>query len=111
MLSVALNERTMCEDFDLEQEVLFFKVGAEGLVSFHGNNYSRKVQMSNSELKLLVNSAGYYRLSSNCYINVAKIKSIASGTIYFGGDYSSSKMIPVSKRTQVKIKHFCSKLQ
>jgi len=111
MLSVALNERTMYKDFDLEQEILFFKVGAEGLVSFHGSNYSRKVLLSASELKHLLNSSGYFRLSSSCYINVAKIKSIASGTISFGGDSTSSKMIPVSKRTQMKIEQLYSKVK
>lgn len=104
MLSVALNERTLCEDFDLQEEILFFKIGSEGLVSFHGNNFSRKVQLSPSDQKQLTKTKGYHPISSSCYINVSNIKSIISGAIYFGGDFSSSKMLPVNKRTELKLK-------
>jgi len=104
MLSVALNERTMCEDFDLKQEILFYKIGAEGLVSFHGKNFSRKVQLSQPELKQLTRTQGYFAISSNCYINVSRIKSIGSGAISFGGDLTSSKILSVSRRNELKLK-------
>ena len=104
MLNVALNERNMCEDFDLDKEILFFKIGAEGLVSFHGYNFSRKIHLTDSDLRELVKKKEYFPISSSCYINVKKMKAIVSGMVYFGGEYRDSKMIPVSKRTEMKLK-------
>lgn len=103
MLSVALNERTLCEDFDLEKEILFFKIGSEGLVSFHGHRYSRKVQVSIADQEQLVHTKGYFPISSSCYVNVSKVKSIISGAIYFGGDFTSSKILPISRRVELKL--------
>lgn len=104
MLSVALNERTMYEDFDLEKEILYFKVGAEGLVSLHAHHYSRKVQLSPTDLKALMKRKGYYAISSSCYINLSRIRAIISGVVYFDSDRNSSKMLTVSKRTEQKLK-------
>ncbi|MCM3635211.1 MULTISPECIES: LytTR family transcriptional regulator DNA-binding domain-containing protein [Paenibacillus] len=104
MLSVALNERTMFGDFDLEKEIIYFKIGSEGLVSLHAHNYSRRVQLSPSDLKRLTKSKGYYAISSNCYINLSRIRSIISGIVYFGNEQNSTKMLSVSKRTEQKIK-------
>lgn len=106
MLSVALNERTVCNDFDLEKEILFFKIGSEGLVSFHGNHFSRKVQVSFVDQKQLAKTKGYFPISSNCFVNAAKVKAIISGSIYFGGDFTSSKMLPISKRVELKLSQF-----
>jgi len=104
MLSVALNERTMYDDFDLEKEILYFNVGTEGLVSLHAHNYNRKVQLSPSELKALLSREGYYALSSSCYINLSRIKTIISGVIYFDSRHNEPKMLAVGKRTEQKLK-------
>lgn len=104
MLSVALNERTMYEDFDLEKEILYFKIGAEGLVSLHAHHYSRRVQLAPKDLKALVKRKGYYPISSSCYINLSRIRTIISGMVYFASDQHSSKMLAVSKRTEQKLK-------
>ena len=109
MLNKALNERRNFTDFDLDKEILFFKVGSDGLVSFHGYTFNRKLQLSNTELKELRHRVAYYPISSNCYINVHKIKAIVSGMVYFGGEYSDAKMIPISKRTEMKLKHLIVK--
>lgn len=104
MLSVALNERTMYNDFDLEKEILYFKVGTEGLVSLHAHHYSRKVQLSPAELKALMKREGYYALSSSCYINLARIRAIITGVIYFDTQQHEPKMLAVGKRTEQKLK-------
>jgi len=104
MLSVALNERTMYNDFDLEKEIIYFKVGYECCVSLHANHFSRKVQLTPSDLKALTRREGYYALSSSCYINLSRIKAIILGVIYFDNERNSSKMLAVSKRTEQKLK-------
>lgn len=103
MTNVALNDRNVYEGFDLESEVLYFKLGIQGLVSFHGRNYNRKKSMTAEQIKELTDNNSYYPISSNCYINIAKIKSIADGTIYFGSEYSDSKQISVNRRKQYVI--------
>lgn len=107
-MNVALNERNVYEDFDLESDVLFFKIGIQGLVSFHGRNYNKKKRMTAEELQALTSRSSYFQISSNCYINIAKIKSIASGTIYFGSEYSESKQLTVNRRKQFIIEQLFS---
>ncbi len=102
-MNVALQERNVYEDFDLEKDVLFFKIGTHGLVSFHGRNYNRKKRLSAQEIQELTGRKGYFQISSSCYINIGKIKSIASGTIYFGSASSEGKQLTVNKRQQVVI--------
>lgn len=109
MLIKALNERLYCTDFDLDKEILFFKIGSDGLVSFHGYTFNRKLQLSNEELVDLLEREAYFPISTTCYINLHKIKAIVSGMVYFGGKYSDSKMIPINKRTEMKLKHLIVK--
>lgn len=109
MLNKALNERKYFTDFDLDKEILFFKIGIDGLVSFHGYTFNRKLQLSHTELKELRHRNAYFPISSSCYINVQKIKAIVSGMVYFGGEYSTAKMIPISKRTEMKLKNLILK--
>lgn len=108
MLSVALNERTMYNEFDLENEILYFKIGSEGWVSLHAHHYSRKVQLSPAELKALTKREGYYPLSSNCYINLSRIKAIITGVIYFEGERNGPKMLAVGRRAEQKLKQLLS---
>lgn len=109
MLIKALNERRYFTDFDLDREILFFKMGSDGLVSFHGYKFNRKLQLSHAELHDLLQHEGYFPISATCFINLHKIKAVVSGMVYFGGEYSDSKMIPISKRTEMKLKHLMMK--
>jgi|GEM_PF-476738 len=103
MMNIAMPVRNVYEDFDLQTDILFFKLGNQGLVSFHGKNYNRKKRMSAAEVEQLVHQKGFYRISSNCYINIAQIKSITSGTISFGSDCAESKQVNVNRRKQYVI--------
>lgn len=109
MLIKAFNERRYFTDFDLDKEILFFKMGSDGLVSFHGYTFNRKLQLSNAELNDLLSRKAFFPINATCYINLNKIKAIVSGMVYFGGEYSDSKMIPISKRTEMKLKHLILK--
>lgn len=100
---VALQERNDYENFDVESDVLYFKTGVQGLVCFHGRNYNRTKKMTAAELKQLVSAPSFYQVSSNCFVNISKIKSIAEGTIYFGTMYSDAKKLNVNRRKQYVI--------
>ncbi|MDQ6421203.1 LytTR family transcriptional regulator DNA-binding domain-containing protein [Paenibacillus sp. LHD-117] len=103
MMSVALNERNVYENFDQESDVLYFKLGSQGLVSFHGRNYNRKKRMTAEELRSLTNEKNYFQISSDCFINLSKIRSISDGTVYFGSQNSDAKQLHVNRRKQYAI--------
>lgn len=102
-MNVALNERNEYENFDVESDVLYFKTGVQELVCFHGRNYNRTRKMTAAELKQLVSQPAFYQVSSNCYVNLSKIKSISDGTIYFGTAFSDAKKLNVNRRKQYVI--------
>lgn len=109
MMNLAMSERNVYEDFDLESDVLYFKVGVQGLVSFHGRNYHIKKRMTAELITQLIEKSGFYQVSSNCYINLGKIKSISGGTINFGPDCSDSKQLTVNRRKQYVIQQLFMK--
>ncbi len=102
-MSVALNERNVYENFDQETDVLYFKLGSQGLVSFHGRNYNRKKSMTVEELRRLTNEKNYFQISSDCFINLSKIRSISDGTVYFGSKNTDCKKLQVNRRKQYAI--------
>lgn len=108
MMNAVLSERNVYEDFELESDVLYFKLGMQGLVSFHGRNYNIKRRMTAEQIAQLTNESSFYQISSNCYINIGKIKTIADGTIYFGSDISESKQVSVNRRKQYVIQKLFS---
>jgi DNA-binding LytR/AlgR family response regulator len=108
MVNVVLSERNVYEDFELESDILYFKLGMQGLVSFHGRNYNIKKRMTAEQIEQLMNEQSFYQISSNCYINIGKIKTIADGTIYFGTDISDSKQVTVNRRKQYVIQQLFS---
>ncbi|MUT67791.1 LytTR family transcriptional regulator DNA-binding domain-containing protein [Paenibacillus sp. NEAU-GSW1] len=103
MMNATLSEKNVYEDFELESDVLYFRIGSFGLVSFHGRNYNIKKRMTADEIKQLTQEKSFYQVNSHCYINIGKIKSIAGGVIYFGAEYSESKQVPVPRRKQYVI--------
>lgn len=103
MMNATLSDRNVYEDIDLKSDILYYKIGTLGLVSFHGRNYNIKKRMTVEQIKQLTSEKSFYPISSNCYINIGKIKSIAGGVIYFGSEYSESKQIPVPRRKQFVI--------
>ncbi|WP_029192363.1 LytTR family transcriptional regulator DNA-binding domain-containing protein [Paenibacillus harenae] len=108
MVNVVTSERNVYEDFDLESDVLYFKTGIQGLVSFHGRNYNIKKRMTAEQLQQLTDKRGFFQISSNCYVNIGKIKAISGGTIYFGSDISESKQVSVNRRKQFVIQQLFS---
>ncbi|CAM3993519.1 hypothetical protein L1N85_04550 [Paenibacillus alkaliterrae] len=108
MVNKVLSERNVYEDFELESDVLYFKVGIQGIVSFHGRNYNIKKRLTAEQIDQLTNERSFYPINSNWYINIGKIKTIEGGTIYFGSDISESKQVSVNRRKQYVIQQLFS---
>jgi hypothetical protein len=101
-MNVALQEKNVYEDFEPRQDTLFFKVGAQGLISFHGRNYNIKKRLSADERnKLLTDSATFFKVSSDCYVNVRNISIMGEHHIFFG---DTSKRLSCSQRKQQMIR-------
>ncbi|AJY77504.1 hypothetical protein [Paenibacillus beijingensis] len=94
---MTLKDRNVYEDFDVETDILFFKVGSLGLVIFHGSNYNIKKRMSAEEINRLIGSGTFQPAGSDCYVNIGKISAIEEGTVYFGGRGPDHKRLPVSR--------------
>jgi transcriptional regulator CtsR len=103
MVNATLSERNIYEDFDLEADILYFRTGAQGLVSFHGRNYNIKKRMTAEQLQALISNQGFYAIGGSCYINIGKIKTIDSGTIYFDSEITDSRQMTVNRRKQYVI--------
>ncbi|RXZ82709.1 hypothetical protein EBB07_09445 [Paenibacillaceae bacterium] len=103
-MSTVLKTRNVYEDFDIQTDILFFNVGAPGLISFHGRNYNIKKRIAAGEFSKLIANPGFMQIKPDCYVNLDKILSIENDHIYFGLKHDLSKAIPVSKRKQQIIK-------
>ncbi len=103
MVNATLSERNIYEDFDLDADILYFRTGTQGLVSFHGRNYNIKKRMTAEQLQELIHHQGFYAVGGGCYININKIKTIDSGNIYFDSDIADSRQMAVNRRKQYVI--------
>lgn len=99
-MNVALRERNPYEHLEIEQDVIYFKLGAPGLICFHGRNYNIKKRMTAEQVSQLMHDATFFRVSSDCYVNIRKISTIENDRIYFGEMGPEAKSIPVTKRHQ-----------
>ncbi|RUS47978.1 LytTR family transcriptional regulator DNA-binding domain-containing protein [Cohnella sp. AR92] len=93
------------DTFEPHKDSLFFRVGTHGLISFHGRNYNIKKRMSTEQKVGLLRDESFFRVSSDCYVNVDKISDISEDYLIFGDSSAGSKKLPVSKRKQQMIKH------
>ncbi|BBH21427.1 hypothetical protein Back11_27720 [Paenibacillus baekrokdamisoli] len=109
MMNVATGEvRNLYENFEVEKDIFYFKVGALGLISFHGRNYNIKKSLSDEQLKAYIKSGQFIKVSGSCYVNATKIMSFADGRISFDQLGSETKQVPVSKWRQNQIKTLLS---
>ncbi len=97
MINVPSNDRNVYEDFDVETDILYYRLGSFGLVSFHGSNYNIKKKMSADQINRLCRNGLFYPVASGCYVNTAKISGIEEGAVYFGSTGPESKRVPLSR--------------
>ncbi|MNO42813.1 hypothetical protein D3C76_330120 [compost metagenome] len=102
-MNVGLNLRDVYEDLD-PLSAYFFKIGAHGLVCFHGRNYSIKQRLTAEQTSKLISNPSYYRISTNCYVNLSKIYDIRDNVILFRDETHGIKTINVPRRNLEQIK-------
>ncbi|TYA14417.1 LytTR family transcriptional regulator [Paenibacillus faecis] len=103
MMNVGLEKKDVYEDFD-PHDTYFFKIGAHGLVCFHGRNYSIKQRLSAEQTSKLVTDPSFYRISTNCYVNLPKIAEIRDNVVLFRDEVHGIKTIQVPRRNLEQIK-------
>lgn len=106
MINVAKAKINNFEEFEIEQDILFFKMDerAPGLVSFHGKNYNMKKRMSFEQMNLLQLNDCFFQVNSTCFVNINKIKLVENAIIYFGETFHEDKHITVSIWKQQRLK-------
>ncbi|MRN52430.1 hypothetical protein [Paenibacillus monticola] len=110
MSSILLEAKNVYEDFEVETDILFFKVGDHDLVIFHGRNYNIKKRMTAEQLNRLLLSSSYYHVYGGCYVNLNKISSIEEDCVYFGEKGLYAKNVRVPRRKQESIRHLLRNL-
>ncbi|AZN40281.1 hypothetical protein [Paenibacillus albus] len=97
MKVVADENRNVYENFEVEKDIYYFKVGKTGLVSFHGRNYNIKKNITTEQLNSYISSGRFIKVSGTCYVNKEKVLSFSDGLICFDHNISESKQVHVSK--------------
>ncbi|WP_068786114.1 LytTR family transcriptional regulator DNA-binding domain-containing protein [Paenibacillus phocaensis] len=103
MMNVGLEERGVYEDLN-PYETYFFKIGAHGLVCFHGRNYSIKQRLSAEQTSKLISDPRFYRISTNCYVNLSQISEIRDNVVWFRDERHGIKTIHVPRRNLEQMK-------
>ncbi|GFN32118.1 hypothetical protein [Paenibacillus xylaniclasticus] len=85
-------------DFEVERDILFFKINRKGLVSFHGVNYNLKKPMTREQLAALTKDGTFAAVASDCYVNLKKVLSMNEDGVFLGADLTETKKLPLSKR-------------
>lgn len=103
--------RNMYEDFVVETDILFFKTGSHGLVSFHGRNYNIKKRMTADKITSLLSSKQFYYVGSNCYVNADKVTEVEHGIVYFGERAPSAKHLRIPRWRQEPLKRLITEMK
>lgn len=103
-MNVALESRNTYEDFVLEQDIMYFRVGEHGLVSFHGKNYHMKKRMSTEQIQEITTDSAFFKVNTDCYVNTRKIIQIQDGKVFFEIKGAESKFASITKLRQYRLK-------
>lgn len=103
-MSVALEVKNTYEDFILEKDIMYFRVGEHGLVSFHGKNYHIKKRLNTEEIQKMTSDSSFFKVNTDCYVNTRKIQHIGDGKVYFEVRGSDSKYTTITKLRQHRLK-------
>jgi len=102
-MTVGLEERDVYEDLD-PHDTYFFKIGGHGLVCFHGRNYSIKKRLSAEQTSTMISDTSFYRINTNCYVNLFKISEIRDNMLLFRDEIHGIKTITVPRRNLEQIR-------
>ncbi|GFZ83175.1 hypothetical protein GCM10008018_31480 [Paenibacillus marchantiophytorum] len=103
-MNVALESRNSYEDFVLEKDIMYFRVGEHGLVSFHGKNYHIKKRMSTEQIQEITSDNTFFKVNTDCYVNTRKILQIQDGKVFFEMKGAESKYASITKLRQHRLK-------
>jgi DNA-binding LytR/AlgR family response regulator len=111
-MNAALETRNTNEDFDfvLEKDILYFRTGHHGLVSFHGKNFNVKRRLSTEQLHQIIADGIFLQVNTDCFANLNKINSIKDKRIYFEINNPDSKTIPISRLRLYRLKNLQLKI-
>ncbi|MDD9269749.1 LytTR family transcriptional regulator DNA-binding domain-containing protein [Paenibacillus sp. GCM10023248] len=103
-MTVALETRNSYEDFVLEKDIMYFRVGEHGLVSFHGKNFHIKKRMTTEEITEITTGGTFFKVNTDCYVNTKKIVQIQDGKVFFELKGADSKFTSITKLRQYRLK-------
>ena len=102
-MSVAAMDQDLYESFEPRSDSLFFRIGEQGVISFHGRNCNLRKRISTEQKLSLITDDAFFRLSSDCYVNVDRITAVENDCLYFEDHINEAKRIPLSRRQQEQI--------
>ncbi|OCT15019.1 hypothetical protein A8709_12935 [Paenibacillus pectinilyticus] len=103
-MNVALEVYNTYEDFILEKDIMYFRIGEHGLVSFHGKNYHVKKRLNTEQIQNMTSDSVFFKVNTDCYVNTKKIQHIQDGKVYFEARISDSKFTTITKLRQHRLK-------
>lgn len=103
-MNVALESRNIYEDFVMEKDILYFRVGERGLVSVHGKNFNLKQRLSTEQLNKLLDDGIFFKANTDCYVNLTKVEGVKDSKVYFKMTDSESKHVPITKLREARLK-------
>ncbi|MFD0693743.1 LytTR family transcriptional regulator DNA-binding domain-containing protein [Paenibacillus sp. GCM10027628] len=103
-MNVALDVTNTYEDFTLQKDIMYFRVGEHGLVSFHGKNYHIKKRLSTEQMTELMSDTSFFKVNTDCYVNTTKIINIQDGKVFFELKGAEPKFTTITKLRQHRLK-------
>ncbi|TXK76754.1 LytTR family transcriptional regulator DNA-binding domain-containing protein [Paenibacillus sp. N3.4] len=110
-MNVALDARNTYENFVLEKDILYFRVGEHGLVSFHGKNYHIKKRMTTEQIQVIIADKSFFKVNMDCYVNTTKVLHIQDGKVFFELKGNDSKFTTITKLRQHRLKELVQQQQ
>jgi hypothetical protein len=100
----ALDKERAFEEFVLERDILYFRIGDHGLVSFHGRNFNWRKRYSSDELQRMLSNQTFFQVNTDCYVNTGKISAVKEGSVLFDTGDSEGKSVMITKLRQGRLK-------
>ncbi|MFC5447139.1 LytTR family transcriptional regulator DNA-binding domain-containing protein [Paenibacillus aestuarii] len=110
-MNVALEINNTYENFELAKDIMYFRVGDRGLVSFHGKNYHIKKRLSSDQMNELISDNFFFKVNTDCYVNLKKIMRIQDGRVYFEVKGTESRYTTITKLRQYRLKEIWQQQQ
>jgi hypothetical protein len=107
-MNVALENRNIYEDFVMEKDILYFRVGDQGLVSFHGKNFNLKKRVSTEQMSKLVEDDFFFKANTDCYVNLKKVEGVRDNKVIFNQRDADSKHVIITKLREIRLKGLLS---